>query len=139
VTFEVLLGDSATTTIRIDSIAAVAHPDVLFSADPATFVIVGLCDGEEGLIRFDSALTLASKPNPAGRQLTIEYTLPALCDLRLGLFDASGGQTMSLAAGRALPGSYTIPLDVSTLSAGTYYCVLSTGRFSRTIIVRILK
>jgi hypothetical protein len=139
VAFEVLLGDSTTTTIRIDSIAAVAHPDVLFSADSATFAITGFCDGEEGLIRFDSALTLASKPNPAGRQLTIEYTLPALCDLRLGLFDASGGQTMSLAAGRALPGSYTIPLDVSTLSAGTYYCVLSTGRFSRTIIVRILK
>jgi photosystem II stability/assembly factor-like uncharacterized protein len=139
VTFEVLLGDSATTTIRIDSIAAVAHPDVLFSADPATFVIVGLCDGEEGLIRFDSALTLASKPNPAVRRLTIEYTLPALCDLRLGLFDASGIEAMSLAAGRRLPGSYATPLDVSTLPAGTYYCVLSAGRFSRTIIVRILK
>ena len=139
VAFRVLLGDSLTTTIAIDTIAAVARPDVLFSVGSARFAITGLCDPEGDLIRFGEPLSLASKPNPAGADATIEYTLPAFCDHRLGLFDAAGGEVIRLADGRGLAGSHVIPLDVTAIPAGTYYCVLSAGRFSRTIIVRIVK
>lgn len=136
ITFKVLLGDSLRTVVSYDSIVVPGRPGISFLTDSIGFSIENFCDPSGRLIRFDSSLAFASKPNPALRATTFQYTLPAIVDVRLSVYDGSGAEMARLADGRQGPGTYVVPFDAHALSSGTYFCVLKAGRFTKTLILR---
>ena len=60
-------------------------------------------------------------------------------DAQLSIYNSTGDEVARLAGGAHAPGHYSVPFDASGFSSGTYYCVLTAGRFSRTLILRILE
>ncbi len=138
VVFVAMLGDTVETTIGYDTIGAPGRIDVLFTTDSVRFGIAEFCDARGRLIRFDSALTFASKPNPTSRATHFAYTLPALVHARLVVYDAAGMEVARLVDAEQTPGYYLIGFDAARLAAGTYYCILDAGRFRRTVTLRIL-
>ncbi len=72
------------------------------------------------------ALGLKNYPNPCSSATTIEYTLPKESTVRVEVYDMSG-QMLTLAVNaRQAAGTYTIPVNVETLPAGTYLYRLYT-------------
>lgn len=139
VAFSVMLGDSMETMVRYDSIGAFARPDVIFTTDSARFAVTEFCDARGRLIRFDSALTIVTKPNPAGRRANLSFTLPALAPTRLSVYNAAGVEVARLVDGVRGPGYYIVQFDGTDLAAGTYFCVLTAGRFTKTLTLQILE
>jgi hypothetical protein len=137
--FLVLLGDTMETMIRYDSIAVHNRVNLFFTTDSARFAIEDFCDAEGRLIRFDSLLSFATKPNPASRSTNVTYTLPAIVHVQLSLYNAAGAEVIRLADGIQQPGYYYVPVDLSTLASGTYYCILTAGRFTKTLTLQILE
>lgn len=137
VAFRILLPDTLETTVRIDSTGVPDRPEILITTDSVRFTISDFCDPKGRLIRFDSLLTFATRPNPATRAARFDYTLPAAVDVQLSIYDAVGSEVARLAEGPYQPGSYSAVFDASTLATGTYYCMLTAGRFSKTLILRI--
>lgn len=135
----VLLPDTLESILALDSIAVPGRPDILFTADSIRLMTTEFCDAAGRIIRFDTLLSFASKPNPASRATVFEFSLPAAVQARLSIYDAAGAEVMRLAEGLYQPGGYTIPFDASALASGSYYCVLSAGRFSKTLILRVLE
>jgi hypothetical protein len=125
--------------VRYDSIGALDRSDVFFTTDSARFAINEFCDAQGRLIRFDSLLTFSSKPNPAARITSFNYTLPAVVHTQLSVYDASGSEVARLVDGAQNPGYYIIPFDASSLASGTYYCVLTAGRFTKTLTLRLVE
>lgn len=139
VAFLILLPDTLETTVRIDTAGVPERPDILFTTDSVRFTISEFCDAGRRLVTFDSLLSFASKPNPAARATHFEYTLPAATDVHLSIYDNGGHEVARPVDGPHRPGHYSLPFDASSLPTGTYYCILTAGRFSRTLILRILE
>jgi photosystem II stability/assembly factor-like uncharacterized protein len=139
VAFMVLLGDSMECVLGYDSIGAFERPDIFFRTDSVRFAINEFCDASGRLIRFDSVLTFASKPNPATRLTSFSYTLPAIVHTQLSIYDASGSEVARIVDGMRNPGYYIVPFDASALASGTYYCVLTAGRFTRTLTLQLVE
>lgn len=137
IAFRILLPDTLQTTVRIDSAGVPGRPEIRITLDSIRFTISDFCDAEGRLITFDSLLTFATRPNPAARLTRFDFTLPGAVDVRLSVYDAIGAEVVRLADGPYQPGSYSAVFDASSLATGTYYCVLTAGRFSRTLILRI--
>jgi hypothetical protein len=133
----ILLGDRLESTVRTDSISVAQRPDIDFQGDSVTVSIAEFCNAQRRLIRFDSLLSVAGKPNPADKSVVFDYTVPALADVNLSVYNPLGYEVARLADGEMEPGSYTVALDASTLDEGTYFCLFRAGIHSRTFILRI--
>ncbi len=136
---QVLLPDTLESVLAIGFIGVPERPDVLFTTDSIRLATTEFCDAQGRIIRFDTLLTFSSKPNPAARATQFDFTLPAVADVRLSLYDATGSEIGRLADGPHQPGRYSIPFDASSLASGSYYCILTAGRFSKTLILRIIE
>ena len=66
-------------------------------------------------------------PNPFNPSTTIAYAIPADGHVELTLFNTLGQQVATLAEGWRMAGSYSIAVDASDLSAGTYFYRLRAG------------
>jgi hypothetical protein len=95
--------------------------EILAGAVPAAAPIAGLPMPE-------SAVLKQNFPNPAATSTTIGFTLPASSDrTTLRVFDAKGAVAMTQELGAQSAGEHAIPLDVSSLAAGTYLYQLTTS------------
>ena len=66
-------------------------------------------------------------PNPFNPSTTIAYAIPADGHVELILFNTLGQQVATLAEGWRMAGSYSVAVDASDLSAGTYFYHLRAG------------
>ena len=66
-------------------------------------------------------------PNPFNPSTTIAYAIPADGHVELTLFNTLGQQVATLAEGWRMAGSYSVAIDASDLSAGTYFYHLRVG------------
>ena len=66
-------------------------------------------------------------PNPFNPSTTIAYAIPADGHIELTLFNTLGQQVATLAEGWRMAGSYSVAVDASDLSAGTYFYHLRAG------------
>jgi hypothetical protein len=135
----VLLGDRLESTVSTDSVVVAQRPDIDFQGDSVNVSIAEYCNIERRLIRFDSLLSVAGKPNPADKSVVFDYTVPALADVHLSIYNPLGYEVARLADGEMEPGSYTAELDASTLDEGTYFCLFRAGIHSRTFILRVAR
>ncbi len=66
-------------------------------------------------------------PNPFNPSTTIAYAIPAAGHVELILFNALGQQVAMLSEGWRMAGTYSVVVDASDLSAGTYFYRLRAG------------
>ncbi len=66
-------------------------------------------------------------PNPFNPSTTIAYAIPADGHVELILFNTLGQQVATLTEGWRMAGSYSVAIDASDLSAGTYIYRLRAG------------
>jgi hypothetical protein len=76
-------------------------------------------DGDVPLASLDN-----NHPNPCTSEVFIDYRIFKPCKVSLTLISAQGSMVRKVADGLGQPGSYSVRLDVSDLSAGVWICRL---------------
>jgi hypothetical protein len=96
--------------------------DSLESSEEDLLVLTAI-DGYSGLQEMSTTgLTLISYPNPAERQINIQYTVPFAENLCLSIVSLDGKKKVELLNALMQPGDYSLVLDISNLqlNAGIY-------------------
>ncbi len=78
-------------------------------------------------------------PNPTSDNLHIEYNLPGILTVALGLYDVNGCLIKSISSGTQLKGNYFYDIDVKDLSSGIYNVILSTSKGTYSTKVTVVK
>jgi len=134
----VLLGDRLETSVGIDSVT-VSGPMVRVVADTIRFTISGFCDASGRLVRFEPLVKLRALSPVSSDRIALEITLPRDLPVRLEVYDELGERVDNIADGMMSPGEHYEIVDTRALGEGVYYCVLTAGRFRRTIPIRVIR
>ncbi len=78
-------------------------------------------------------------PNPFNPSTVIEFEVPRSADVGLEIFNQSGARVSVLVRTVLDPGRYAVRFDASSLPSGIYYYKLTSGKFSRTRTMILLK
>lgn len=78
-------------------------------------------------------------PNPVFNSTNIEFALENPGDVSLKVYDGMGQEVASLVNSYMIPGSYTVPFDVSNLPSGAYFYTLKSGIYSETKVMHVVK
>lgn len=78
-------------------------------------------------------------PNPFNPNTTIRYALPLGGEVQLTVYNTAGQQVSTLIDGYRTAGTYSVSLDASDLSSGTYYYRLETASGVQTRSMTLLK
>ncbi len=85
-------------------------------------------------------------PNPFNPTTTIKFTIPNVVDAKfastktkLAVYDILGREVTTLVNKHLTPGNYEIVFDAEGLSSGVYYYRLTSGTFSQTRKMNLLK
>ncbi|RMH63791.1 MAG: T9SS C-terminal target domain-containing protein [Bacteroidetes bacterium] len=78
-------------------------------------------------------------PNPFNPVTTIEYSIPAVEQVKLSVFDVLGREVAVLVDGSQTPGAYTVTFDASSLPSGLYLYRLEAGSQSIVRSMMLLK
>ena len=82
-----------------------------------------------------SAGTFHVYPNPAGKMITVRFTVIKPGPVRLSIYDLSGREVMVLLDEPLIPGQYEVPMDISSLGRGTYLLRLASSHNSTAKLV----
>ena len=85
------------------------------------------------------ALATTAAPNPASGEVAFHYTLTTDSEVRYTLYNSLGEQASEPITYFRAAGEHVLPVDVSTLSPGVYYCRLQTGLTTETIRFVVIK
>ncbi len=80
-----------------------------------------------------------NKPNPFNPATEINFSLGLDGPARLMIFDISGRRVATLIDEPLASGRYAVTWDASDHPSGIYYCRLSSGTWSRTMIMTLVK
>lgn len=83
------------------------------------------------------SFNLASFPNPAETQTTIEYTLKSDNNVSMQVYDLSGRLITTLVNEKQTAGTYEVSYDVSELRAGLYFVRFSTNSGNATLKIMV--
>jgi hypothetical protein len=78
-------------------------------------------------------------PNPFNPVTIIEFSVPVIARVSLKIYDILGREVTELVGGEFLPGIYRIPFHAGNLPSGTYFYTLSTGNYSETRKLILMK
>ncbi len=78
-------------------------------------------------------------PNPIASSGEARFSIGLDGDTRVELFNGTGHGVATLLEQHLEPGAYALPLDVSTLPSGLYYCRITSGAWSATRVMLIAK
>lgn len=78
-------------------------------------------------------------PNPVTTSAQLSFELMKPADVSIVLYDVNGRQVMNVLNAKSFPGINIIPLNTNGMQSGTYFAVLRTKDFSKTINVVIAK
>ena len=68
-----------------------------------------------------------SYPNPASGLAEVSFTLPNDASISIVLMDLTGQTVQSVFTGNLSAGAHTLPMNVNSLSSGTYFYTLTSG------------
>ena len=86
-----------------------------------------------------SKLQLKSYPNPFNQRVALDFMLPAAADINLKIYDITGREVEALGSGYWASGRHCVPWDASGQSSGVYFARLSSGLYSETEKLILLK
>ncbi|MGV8018432.1 MAG: T9SS type A sorting domain-containing protein [Ignavibacteria bacterium] len=78
-------------------------------------------------------------PNPFNPSTTIKFGLQETSFVNLSIYDITGKKVSQLINGRMQAGQYAETWNASNYTSGVYFYVLSTGKFSSTRKMVLLK
>ena len=78
-------------------------------------------------------------PNPFNPSTTISFTLQKSANVKLNVYSINGEKVATLANGSRTAGTHDIVFDASNLSSGVYFYTLSSGEFSQTKKMVLMK
>ena len=115
---------------------------VLTAAEAVTIPVYLLVNQDLGVS--DPQLIVAYRlypayPNPFNPVTTIQYSIPAVVDVRLSIYNMLGEEVEILAAGKHQPGNYAVSWNGSRFSSGMYFYRLYTSEFSTVRKLLLLK
>jgi hypothetical protein len=115
---------------------------VLTAAEAVTIPVYLLVNEDLGVS--DPQLIVAYRlypayPNPFNPVTTIQYSIPAVVDVRLSIYNMLGEEVEILAAGKHQPGNYAVSWNGSRFSSGMYFYRLYTSEFSTVRKLLLLK
>jgi len=89
-------------------------------------------------IAIPTSLEVAIYPNPATQTARVEFDLPADAAVRLDLYDITGRVAEPIIEGNYTAGPHAVSIDLSTLAAGAYNVILTSGnqRLMRGILIQ---
>ena len=91
-------------------------------------VVVGVNDPTSQL---PSEFRLAQNyPNPFNPTTSITFDMPAAGNVELKIYDILGKEVTTLVSGNMNAGTHVVPFDASTLASGVYIYKLTSGSFS---------
>ncbi len=92
---------------------------------------------EQGLP--EPILSLKVSPNPCSTSFTVSFETKMDERVSGGLFNLLGKSVMTMDNRFFMPGKHTIKCHVDDLPAGTYFCRLSAGQFSKTVKIVVIR
>lgn len=116
-TISALLKDSNLSVILSDE-GPIPYPRY---GDPPTDI-----GGESGTVP-RGTMMFQNYPNPFNPTTVVSFQLPAVCDVRLSVFDLLGREVRTLVDERKSPGDYKVPFDAAGLASGVYLCRLTAA------------
>ena len=78
-------------------------------------------------------------PNPFNPTTNITYNLPSDGNVTLKIYDMLGSEVITLINDNQKTGVYTIPFNASDLASGIYICKMSSGNYSSSIKMMLIK
>ena len=88
----------------------------------------------------EAVFTLAQNyPNPFNPVTNIKFTIPASGLVKIAVYDVMGREVAVIANKEMTPGSYTADFDASQLSSGIYFYKLTSGSFTDTKKMMLVK
>jgi hypothetical protein len=86
-----------------------------------------------------SSLITSCSPNPFNPTTTISFSLPEAGKVKLAVFDLQGRPVATLIDGFREAGEYQTTFDANTLTSGVYLARLTSGAFSQTQKLVLMK
>lgn len=80
-----------------------------------------------------------SYPNPFNPENTIGYSLPERADVRLEVFNMLGQRVATLVNEKKSAGCHEVRFDALGLASGVYIYRMSTGTWSKTMKMLLVK
>ncbi len=139
--FTAALGDTETTAVLMGAFrwdrCAVVRTDV----QSGTFVLLDICRvGSPRLIDLNGGTRLKrAYPNPARRDMTVEYDVGEKGRCELFVTDLLGRRVLQLADAEMVPGAYAARLESAGLPVGAYICVLATPHERVTAMIHVMR
>lgn len=106
-------------------------PNIPFIMQTKTASIITSIDNTKQDILNNFALK-QNYPNPFNSTTSIEYTIPSESRIILKIFDLLGNEVATLVDEIKSSGSHSVKFDTDKLSSGIYYYKLTSGGFSET-------
>jgi hypothetical protein len=78
-------------------------------------------------------------PNPFNPSTVIKYQVPTTGKVMLKIYDLLGKEITTLVNENQNAGYYSVPFDASNLSSGIYFYTLTSGEFSSTKKMTLVK
>lgn len=96
-------------------------------------------DSESLLILPNKVELLQNYPNPFNPATTIKYDIVKAQDVKLVVYDILGREVATLVNAQQQPGSYEVSWDASNFASGIYFYTLTSGNFTATKKLILLK
>ncbi len=76
---------------------------------------------------------------PVRERLVLQYGIAFDGEVRIGLYDAMGMKVRDIVKGYRKAGLYQVAVRATEISSGVYYVRMSSGRFTKTLKVNVVK
>ena len=94
---------------------------------------------ETNMSRIEDFQLSQNYPNPFNPTTTIKYSIPQESFVHLKVYDVIGREVAILVNEEKMPGNYEVKLDASGLASGVYFYTLSTGSYTQTKKLVLIK
>jgi hypothetical protein len=137
---QLFLGDTASSELPF-SLSFGSNSCRSVTASPGLARLDSICGLSFRLIEAsgESFILKQNSPNPFNPTTTIEFSLGLDRPTSLEVLDAAGRRAGLLVDALLAPGRYSVVWDGSSQPSGLYYCRLTSGTWSRTIRMFLVK
>ena len=130
---------SSSLTWKLIDVPNVGHEYQKMAAAAGEYLSKGTTLVERTIQSVNSGFDLSSYPNPFNPSTTVRFSVPSTSVTTLMIYSMLGERIQTLVDKVLDPGVYTVMFDGTTLANGVYVCRLSSGAYSSSVKLVLLK